>query len=49
MMKEGFVNYPLEWWHWCYGESLWAYVNKKEYSIYGKIHLRDLKALAEKV
>ncbi|HIH17897.1 MAG TPA: M15 family metallopeptidase [Nanoarchaeota archaeon] len=43
MQKEGFVNYPLEWWHWCYGESLWAYVNKKKYAIYGKIQLKDLK------
>lgn len=43
MTREGFVNYPLEWWHWCYGESLWAHANKKKYAIYGKIHLRDMK------
>ncbi len=22
----GFVNYPLEWWHWSYGDKYWGYV-----------------------
>ena len=34
MTKVGFVNYPLEWWHWSYGDRYWAAVNKTE-SIYG--------------
>jgi len=34
MTKAGFINYPIEWWHWTYGDRYWAAVNKKEYSIY---------------
>ena len=37
MEKEGFVWYPGEWWHYCYGDRMWAvYTNKKE-SFYGPI------------
>ncbi len=43
MSKVGFVNYIHEWWHWCYGESLWASINKKRYAIYGSVHLKNLK------
>ena len=43
MLKEGFVNYPNEWWHWCYGESLWATLNKKKNAIYGTVYLKELK------
>ena len=26
-----FVNFPGEWWHFCYGDKMWAaYKNKKE-------------------
>ncbi len=28
MTKAGFVNYPLEWWHWSYGDKYWAAINK---------------------
>ncbi|MGM5487486.1 MAG: M15 family metallopeptidase [Nanobdellota archaeon] len=28
MLEAGFVNYPSEWWHWSYGDSYWAAVNK---------------------
>ena len=24
MMGAGFVNYPLEWWHYCFGDRMWA-------------------------
>ena len=24
--KVGFVNYPAEWWHYCYGDSLWSHI-----------------------
>ncbi len=36
MEKAGFVNYPLEWWHWDYGDSYWAAV-KKTHAIYDVI------------
>ena len=42
MKEQGFVNYSLEWWHWCYGESLWAMAKKKKHAIYGAIPLKDL-------
>lgn len=30
MQSAGFVNYPAEWWHFCYGDKMWAaYSNKK--------------------
>ncbi|HLC58680.1 MAG TPA: M15 family metallopeptidase [Candidatus Nanoarchaeia archaeon] len=32
--KVGFVNYPLEWWHWSYGDRTWAFYKKKTFSIY---------------
>lgn len=37
MEKAGFVNYPLEWWHWSYGDMYWAAVKKKKFSIYSEI------------
>ncbi|MEM0372860.1 MAG: M15 family metallopeptidase [archaeon] len=37
MKKAGFVNYPLEWWHWSYGDRLWAYCKKKNHAIYGNV------------
>lgn len=35
LLKEGFVNYPAEWWHWSYGDRYWALLNKKPHAIYG--------------
>ena len=37
MTKAGFINYPIEWWHWSYGDRYWAAVLKKKYSIYNGI------------
>jgi len=37
MTKAGFINYPLEWWHWSFGDRYWAAVLKKEYSVYDSI------------
>ena len=37
MVNAGFVNYPLEWWHWSYGDRYWAATLGKEYSIYDSI------------
>lgn len=37
MEQSGFVNYPLEWWHWSYGDMYWAAVKKKKYAIYGYV------------
>ena len=37
MTKYGFAQHPNEWWHFSYGDQLWAWKNKKENAIYGKI------------
>lgn len=38
MHKEGFVNYPGEWWHFSYGDQLWAAYSYKRYAIYGPLN-----------
>ncbi|MBO8204356.1 M15 family metallopeptidase [Prochlorococcus marinus] len=37
MSKFGFTQHPNEWWHFSYGDQLWAWKNKKENALYGKI------------
>ncbi len=37
MTKFGFAQHPNEWWHFSYGDQLWAWKNKKVNAIYGKI------------
>lgn len=34
MTEVGFVNYPHEWWHFDYGDQVWAYVLGKANAIY---------------
>ncbi len=31
----GFKNYPGEWWHFCYGDRMWAAYSKKSIALYG--------------
>lgn len=35
MQYAGFVNYPAEWWHFCYGDKMWAAYSKKKTALYG--------------
>ncbi|MBI2106951.1 M15 family metallopeptidase [Candidatus Woesearchaeota archaeon] len=37
MTEAGFVNYPLEYWHWSYGDRIWAFYKKKHFAIYDSI------------
>jgi len=37
MTKFGFAQHPNEWWHFSYGDQLWAWKNKKVNAFYGKI------------
>jgi len=37
MVKFGFVQHPNEWWHFSYGDQLWAWKSKKPNAFYGKI------------
>ncbi len=37
MTKAGFVNYPLEWWHYSYGDRMWAAYSQRDTCSYGPI------------
>lgn len=37
MTEAGFVNYPLEWWHYSYGDRMWAAYSGKSECFYGRI------------
>ncbi len=37
MTKFGFAQHPNEWWHFSYGDQLWAWKNKEENALYGII------------
>jgi len=37
MLEAGFINYPGEWWHFCYGDKMWAAYARKPYAIYGEV------------
>ncbi|MFA6992536.1 MAG: M15 family metallopeptidase [Candidatus Gracilibacteria bacterium] len=39
MEEFGFVNYPDEWWHFSYGDQLWAYLKKQPFAIYGSVEI----------
>ena len=36
MLKFEFVQHPNEWWHFSYGDQLWAWTNQNKKAIYGK-------------
>ena len=37
MNKFDFAQHPNEWWHFSYGDQLWAWKNNKKKAIYGKV------------
>lgn len=37
MLSAGFINYPLEWWHFCYGDQMYAAYAFKHIAIYGQL------------
>lgn len=37
MCAAGFVNYPAEWWHFCYGDRMWAAYSRRHECPYGLI------------
>ena len=43
MHNEGFANYPGEWWHFSYGDQLWAAYRYKRYAIYGSINSSSIE------
>lgn len=38
MKKAGFVNYPAEWWHFSYGDKMWAAYANKHAAFYGDVN-----------
>lgn len=45
MTAAGFSNYPLEYWHWSFGDSQWAERNGKKTARYGAV--ADVKGMYE--
>ena len=41
MKQAGFVNYPAEWWHFAYGDRMWAAYKHKRHAIYGNVTLSE--------
>ena len=39
MTQAGFVNYPLEWWHYCYGDKMYAAYKFEKQAFYGKAEI----------
>ena len=39
MTSAGFVNYPLEWWHFCYGDRMYAAYHFEKQAFYGKAEI----------
>ena len=39
MYRHEFVNYPHEWWHFSYGDRLWACLMNKNEAFYGGIYM----------
>jgi D-alanyl-D-alanine dipeptidase len=37
MEEQGFVWYPGEWWHFCYGDRMWAVYTKQKECMYGPV------------
>jgi len=37
MLNSEFAQHPNEWWHFSYGDQLWAWTNQKRKAIYGKV------------
>lgn len=37
MVRVGFVWYPGEWWHYCYGDRMWAVYTGREKCFYGPV------------
>lgn len=38
MEQAGFVWYPGEWWHYCYGDRMWAVYTRQERCFYGPVN-----------
>jgi D-alanyl-D-alanine dipeptidase len=41
MEKASFVNFPAEWWHYCYGDRMWAAYSRHRFAYYGQAEVRN--------
>jgi len=39
MKEEGIENYPFEWWHYSWGDQMWAVLSKKNEAFYSNMNL----------
>lgn len=39
MTEAGFVNYPMEWWHYSYGDRMWAAYRNKKCALYDEVNI----------
>jgi D-alanyl-D-alanine dipeptidase len=37
MTRAGFANYPREWWHYSFGDKMWAAYKREKFAIYGAL------------
>lgn len=37
MLKAGFQRNPKEWWHFCYGDQMWAWLSNQPSAMYGRV------------
>lgn len=37
MLKAGFQRNPKEWWHFCYGDQMWAWLSHQPSAMYGRL------------
>ncbi|MDD2678045.1 MAG: M15 family metallopeptidase [Candidatus Paceibacterota bacterium] len=44
MASEGFANNPNEWWHYSWGEQVWAKLKNKKNAFYSYLDINNLKA-----
>lgn len=42
MTKAGFTYYPFEWWHYCYGDRMWAAYTEQTECFYGPLRNGNL-------
>ena len=43
MQYSGFVQHPMEWWHYSYGDQMWAWTMKTSKAIYGSVEPSSCK------
>lgn len=43
MSEQGFTNLPSEWWHFDYGDQLWAYYGTHDHAQYGPAELDTIE------